>query len=49
MTWGRPIDHKTVKPLWEESPVSCQGRLGLWDYQAQSSRYQVRPQVVKHS
>jgi transposase InsO family protein len=47
ITSGVPIDHKTVKTLWGESPVSCQGHLGLWDYHAQSDRYQARPQVVK--
>jgi hypothetical protein len=31
---GSPIDHKTVKAIWQESPVSCQGRLGLWDCHA---------------
>jgi hypothetical protein len=47
ITCGVPIDHKTVKTLWEESPVSCQGHLGLWDYHAQPDRYQARLQVVK--
>jgi hypothetical protein len=29
---GYPIDDKTVKKLWQRSPVSCQGHLGLWNY-----------------
>ena len=29
---GEPIDHKTVKTIWHESPVSMQGRLDLLDY-----------------
>jgi hypothetical protein len=29
---GYPIDDKTVKKLWQQSPVSCQGHLGLWAY-----------------
>jgi transposase InsO family protein/transposase len=44
---GYPVDDKTVKKLWQESPVSCQGHLGLWDYHAQPDRYQARLQVVK--
>jgi hypothetical protein len=30
---GYAIDDKTVKKLWQASPVRCQGHLGLWDYQ----------------
>jgi hypothetical protein len=26
---GYPVDDKTVKKLWQESPASCQGHLGL--------------------
>jgi transposase InsO family protein/transposase len=44
---GYPIDDKTVKKLWQQSPVSCQGHLGLWDYHAQPDRYQARLQVIK--
>jgi transposase InsO family protein/transposase len=47
ITCGVPIDHKTVKALWEESPVSCQAHLGLWGYHAQPDRYEARLQVVK--
>ena len=36
---GYAIDDKTVKKLWQQSPVSCQGHLGLWDYHAQPERY----------
>jgi hypothetical protein len=34
ITFGTPIDHKTVKTLWQASPVACQGHLALWDYHA---------------
>ena len=42
-----PIDHKTVKTLWHESPVVCQGHLALWDYHAQPDRYEARLQVIQ--
>jgi hypothetical protein len=29
ITGGPPIDHKTIKKLWQQSHVSCQGHLGL--------------------
>jgi transposase InsO family protein len=44
---GYAIDDKTVKTLWQASPVPCQGHLGLWDYHAQPDRYQARLQVIK--
>jgi transposase InsO family protein len=44
---GYPVDDKTVKTLWQQSPVSCQGRLGLWDYHGHPDRYQARLEVVK--
>jgi hypothetical protein len=44
---GYAIDEKTVKKLWQASPVRCQGHLGLWDYHAQPDRYQARMQVIK--
>jgi hypothetical protein len=47
ITFGTPIDHKTVKTLWQESPIACQGYLALWDYHAQPDRYQVRLQVIQ--
>jgi transposase InsO family protein len=47
ITFGMPIDHKTVKTLWQESPVACQGHLALWDYHAQPDRYQARLQVIQ--
>ncbi len=47
MKWGYPVDDKTVKKLWQQSPVACQGRLGLWDYHSHPDRYQVRLEVVK--
>jgi transposase InsO family protein len=47
ITFGTPIDHKTVKALWQASPVVCQGRLALWDYHAQPDRAQARLQVIQ--
>jgi transposase InsO family protein len=47
ITFGAPIDHKTVKALWQESPVACQGHLALWDYHAHPDRYQARLQVIQ--
>ena len=44
---GDPVDDKTVKKLWQQSLVSCQGRLGLWDYHGHPDRYQARLEVVK--
>jgi transposase len=44
---GYALDDKTVKTLWQQSPLSCQGHLGLWDYHAQPDRYQARLQVIK--
>jgi transposase len=44
---GYPIDDKTVKKLWQQSPVACQGHLGLWDYHAQPDRYHARLHVIK--
>jgi transposase InsO family protein len=46
---GHAIDDKTVKKLWQASPVRCQGHLGLWDDHAQPDRYQARMQVIKLS
>jgi hypothetical protein len=46
ITCGVSIDHKTVKALWQASPISCPGRLGLWDSHAQPDRYQARMQVI---
>jgi transposase InsO family protein len=46
---GYPVDDKTVKKLWQQSPVSCQGRRGLWDYHRHPDRYQARLEVVKLS
>jgi transposase InsO family protein len=44
---GYSVDDKTVKKLWQQSPVSCQARLGLWDYHGHPDRYQARLEVVK--
>jgi transposase InsO family protein len=44
---GYSVDDKTVKKLWQQSPVSCQPRLGLWDYHSHPDRYQARLEVVK--
>src|ERR687895_57441 len=45
--FGYPIDHKTVKAIWQESPVSLQGQLDLVDYHTQPTRYQARLQVIR--
>jgi transposase len=45
--FGLSIDHKTVKAIWQESTVSCQGHLGLWDYHAQPDRHRARMQVIQ--
>lgn len=44
---GYPIDDKTVKKLWQQSAVSRQVQLDLWDYHTHPDRYQARLQVVK--
>jgi Homeodomain-like domain len=44
---GYPIDDKTVKRLWRQSPVSRQAQLELWGYHTHPDRYQARLQVVK--
>jgi hypothetical protein len=44
---GSTIDDKSVKKLWQESPVPCQGHPGLWDYHTQPDRYHARLQVIK--
>jgi helix-turn-helix protein len=46
-TFGTPFDDRMVKKLWQQSPVSCQGHLGLWTYHTHSDRYQARLQVVQ--
>jgi transposase InsO family protein len=42
-----PIDDKTVKLLWHQSPVPTPPPLELWTYHTQPDRYQARLQVVK--
>ena len=34
--FGYPIDHKTVKAIWQVSAMSVQGQLALTDYQTTS-------------
>jgi transposase InsO family protein len=46
-TVGYPIDDKTVKKLWHQSPVPIQPPLARWDYHTHPDRYQARLQVVK--
>jgi hypothetical protein len=43
----RPIDHKTVKALWQASPVSRQERPERWAYHAYPDRARARLAVVK--
>ena len=42
-----PIDDKTVKLLWQQSPVPTPQQLELWTYHRYPERYQARLQVVK--
>jgi hypothetical protein len=44
---GYPVDDKTVKKLWHQSPVPVQPQLTLGDYHTHPDRYQARLQVVK--
>lgn len=46
-TFGVPFDDRTVKKLWQQRPVSCQERLGLWNYHTHPDRYQARLEVIK--
>jgi hypothetical protein len=47
ITFRQPIDHKTVKGIWQASPVSRQERPERWDYHAHPDRAQARLAVVK--
>jgi transposase len=42
-----PLDDKTAKLLWQQSPVPTQHQLELWTYHTHPDRYQARLQVVK--
>jgi transposase InsO family protein len=42
-----PLDDKTAKILWHQSPVPTQHQLELWTYHTQPDRYQARLHVVK--
>ena len=42
-----PIDDKTVKLLWHQSPVPTQQQWELWTYHTYPDRYQARFQVIK--
>ncbi len=44
-----PLDDKTAKTLWHQSPVPTQHQLELWAYHTQPDRYQARLHVVKLS
>jgi Homeodomain-like domain len=44
---GYPVDDKTVKKLWHQSPVPLQPHLALGDYHTHPDRYQARLHVVK--
>ena len=47
MKFGHPIDHKTVKTIWQATAVPTQGQLALMDYHAQPDRYHARLQVIR--
>jgi len=42
-----PLDDKTAKLLWQQSPVPTHQQLELWTYPTQPDRYQARLQVIK--
>src|SRR4030095_4934267 len=42
-----PLDDKTAKLLWQQSPVPTQQQLELWTYHTHPDRYQARLQVIK--
>ncbi len=42
-----PLDDKTAKILWHQSPVPTQHQLELWTYSTHPDRYHARLQVVK--
>jgi Homeodomain-like domain len=44
-----PLDDKTAKLLWQQSPVPTQQQLELWTYHTHPDRYQARLQVIKLS
>jgi transposase InsO family protein len=46
-TTGYRIDHKTVKRLWQASPLAAQGMLPLGTSPSPHDRYQVRVQALK--
>jgi transposase len=43
----QPIDHKTVKAIWQASPISPQEQSERWAYHAYPDRTQARLAVVK--
>jgi hypothetical protein len=47
ITCRQPIDHNTVKAIWQASPVSRQERPERWDYHPHPDRAQARLAVVK--
>jgi transposase InsO family protein len=41
------IDHKTVKQLWQQTPVTTSPQLELWDYHTHPDRTQARWQAIQ--
>jgi hypothetical protein len=41
------IDHKTVKQLWHQTPVTTSPQLELWDYHTHPDRAQARWQAIQ--
>ncbi len=41
------VDDKTIKKLWQQSPVPVQGELPFDTYHSHTDRYQARLQVIK--
>jgi transposase InsO family protein len=46
-TLGYRIDHKMVKQLWHQSPVTTSSQLELWDYHTHPDRPQARWQAIQ--
>jgi transposase len=41
------IDHKTVKQLWQQTPMTTSPQLELWDYHTHPNRTQARWQAIQ--
>ena len=48
-TFGYPIHHHTVKPLWQQRPMTAPQPPARWDYHAHPDRSHARLQMVRLS